>query len=360
MDTLPKKPVRPFFSSGPTAKRPGWSPAALNDTPIGRTHRSPPCQSRLDQMRKQMRKILDLPDDYVLMLTPGSATGALEMAIWNVLGPLPVDALAADPFGRNWGADLTALMGDQAQVHTASDFSVASVDNLQPGHDWTMVVNATPTGTWQLPPKRGAGDDGLTIVDITSAAFMHQFDWAHIDVAGFSWQKALGAEAQHGMLILSPKAQARLQAGPYRPLPKLMTIRDEYMNGLAVNTPSFLCVEDCLDALRWLDGIGGVAGAVERVTANANALDAHIRQSKYFKYAVDSDHRSPISVTFHLNSDAPRETYAHIAKILADHDAGFDLLGHRKTQPCLRVWCGPTVETDDIHALGPWLDYAAS
>ncbi len=354
-----RKPQRPYFSSGPTVKPVGWSPQAVAQRfPLGRTHRAPPCQALLDEARARTHALLNLPDDYVLMLTPGSATGALEMALWNLLGPLEADVLAADPFGHNWAQDGRSLLGDRAHVHTASDFSVPSLGALNPKRDGLMVVNATPTGTWQLPPARAADDPGLSMVDITSAAFLHDFDWSTIDVAGFSWQKALGGEAQHGMLILSPKAVARLEAGPYRPLPKMMTMRPEYLRGLAVNTPSFLAVADWLWLLDWAEGLGGLHALMARTRTNAQHVSEAIESSKHWQFAVEPGHRSNISMTLTLKDGGDRETYQALAKRLADAGAGFDLMGHRKAAPCLRIWCGPTVEAEDIQALMPWFDWA--
>ncbi|MEO1038550.1 MAG: phosphoserine transaminase [Pseudomonadota bacterium] len=370
------RPADPRFSSGPTRKRPGWEPSALSGAPVGRSHRSTTGKARIAEALERTSALLEIPHDYRVVLLPGSDTGAIEAAMWCLLGAKPVDLFAFDEFGRRWLTDardqlrLENLSLYEADYGHAPDFSAARDD-----HDIVFTWNATAAGV-RVPDADWIAADrtGLTLCDATSAAFAMPLAWDRLDVTTFSWQKCLGGEAQHGMAVLSPRARARLaDYRPPWPVPRVMNLfgaaaDDSAMfDGDVLNTPSLLAIEDYLDALRWAAREGGLAGLIARTEANVSALTRWVEARDWIDFLCpDPAVRSTTSVTLKFSSPqtaelSPAEARAlaaRMARLLAREDAAFDITGHKKARPGLRIWCGPTVETDDIVALGPWLDWA--
>ncbi len=371
-----QKPKNPNFSSGPCAKRPGWSLDALKAACLGRSHRSKPGKAKLQEAITLSRKILGLPDDYLLGIVAASDTGAVEMALWSLLGPRPVDVFAWDAFGKDWVTDvLKQLKIPNARSFVTPFGMLADLAQANFEHDLIFTWNGTTSGVcvpnadW-IPSQRS----GLTICDATSSAFALPMDWAKLDVVTYSWQKVLGGEAAHGVLILSPRAVKRLEEHqPSWPMPKLFRmVKDGKLNagifaGETINTPSMLCVEDAIDSLQWAEKIGGAKALQQRTQANFQALAAWVARTPWIEFlAKDPAHRSPTSVTLRFNDpqlDAlPAEEQFAFCKKLADllekEGAGNDINGYRDAPPGLRVWCGATVETADVTALTAWIDWA--
>jgi phosphoserine aminotransferase len=333
------RPARPFFSSGPCAKPPGWSPGLLDQRALGRSHRGSLGKARLADAIDRTHTLLQLPPDYRLGIVPASDTGAMEMAMWSLLGPRPVTVLAWESFGAGWVTDVAKQLKLDAEIHTANYGEICDLEGIDPASDVVFTWNGTTSGV--RVPNAGwiaADRTGLTICDATSAAFAQPIDWARIDVGTFSWQKALGGEAAHGMLVLSPRAVERLEREPApRPLPKIFRLTksgqliDGIFRGETINTPSMLCVEDWLLALDWAERTGGLNALIARADANAAALDRWVQGAAWIE---------------------------HLAKLLDQEDAAYDIGAYRDAPPGLRIWCGATVDTADIAALGPWLDWA--
>jgi phosphoserine aminotransferase len=378
MTTLPKpamRPARPEFSSGPCAKRPGWSPQNLSAAVLGRSHRGKPGKARLAEAIRQTREVLEVPDDYLVGITPGSDTGAVEMALWSLLGPRPVQLLAFESFGKDWVTDVVKQLKLPAEVLDAPYGALPDLARVNPEADLVFTWNGTTSGV-RVPNADFIAADraGLSICDATSACFAQPLDWAKLDVVTFSWQKALGGEAAHGMLILSPRAVARLESySPPWPMPKLFRMTKggkvnlEIFEGSTINTPSMLCVEDYLDALKWAAGIGGLAELQRRADANLAVLEAWAAKTAWVDFlAADRASRSNTSVCLKVVDPRiaalPAEAQADFAKKLASalekEQVAFDIGGYRDAPPGLRIWCGATVETDDVAALTPWLDWA--
>jgi phosphoserine aminotransferase len=369
------RPARPFFSSGPCAKRPGWTTAVLDTALTGRSHRSDPGKAKLKDAIDRTKALLGVPADYRCAIVPASDTGAMEIALWSLLGPRPVDLFAWESFGEEWVTDtVKQLKLKDARVLKAPYGEIADLKAADPAHDIVFTWNGTTSGV-RVPNADWIAADrkGLTLCDATSAAFAMDLAWDKLDVATFSWQKVLGGEAAHGMMVLSPRAVARLESHtPPWPLPKLFRLtkggklNEAVFEGETINTPSMLAVEDYLDALGWAEGLG-LAGLKARVDANAATLSRWIAEADWVDYlAADPSVRSTTSVCLkivdpaftRLSEDARHEAVKNLAALLEAEAVAFDVAGHRNAPPGLRVWCGATVEAKDIEALGPWLDWA--
>jgi phosphoserine aminotransferase len=365
------RPNRPYFSSGPCAKPPGWSPEKLDTSALGRSHRGTVGKAKLAEAIERTHALLRLPTDYRLGIVPASDTGAMEMAIWSLLGSRPVTMLAWESFGAGWVTDVAKQLKLDADIRTADYGQIADLRGIDPRNDLVFTWNGTtsgvrvPDGDWIAEER-----DGLSVCDATSGAFAQDIDWTKIDVGTFSWQKALGGEAAHGMLVLSPRAVERLEREPApRPLPKIFRLTkggkliDGIFKGETINTPSMLCVEDWLFALDWAERIGGLGALVARADANAAALDRWVKSADWIEHlAKDPAIRSNTSVCLEFadrsDEQANRARQKAIGKLLEQEDAAYDIAAYRDAPPGLRIWCGATVETSDIEALGPWLDWA--
>lgn len=370
------RPARPFFSSGPCAKRPGWTPQALNDALLGRSHRSKPGKAKLKEAIDRTKQVLGIPADYRVGIVAASDTGAVEMAMWSMLGPRPVDLFAWESFGEDWVTDVAKqLKLKDARILKAGYGELPDLTQADPTHDVVFLWNGTtsgvrvPNGDW-ISDKR----EGLTICDATSAAFAMKLPWDKLDVTTFSWQKVLGGEAAHGMLVLSPRAVARLESyTPPWPLPKIfrMTKGGKIVEGIfegeTINTPSMLALEDYLDALKWAEGVGGLDGLVGRAQSNLAVIDRWVQGSKWAAFlAQDEASRSNTSVCLKivdpwfagLSADAQAEAAKKIASVLEKEKVAYDVAAYRSAPSGLRIWCGATVEKADLEALTPWLDWA--
>jgi phosphoserine aminotransferase len=369
------RPARPEFSSGPCAKRPGWAPENLRSAILGRSHRSKPGKARLQAAIDRTREVLEVPADYLIGIVPGSDTGALEMALWSLLGPRPVQLLAFESFGKDWVTDVVKELKLPAEVLSAPYGALPDLSKVKPDADLVFTWNGTTSGV-RVPNAAfiAADRSGLTICDATSACFAQALDWPKLDVVTFSWQKALGGEAAHGVLILSPRAVARLESHtPSWPMPKLFRttkggkLNREIFEGATINTPSMLCVEDYLDTLRWAASIGGLAELRRRADENLAVLAAWVERTPWVEFlAADPATRSNTSVCLKVVDPAvtalPAEGQADFAKklaaILEKEGVAMDIGGYRDAPPGLRIWCGATVDADDLQALTPWLDWA--
>lgn len=371
-----RRPKNTLFSSGPCTKRPGWSVDVLKEACLGRSHRSKPGKSRLKTVLDRSRKLLGLPDDYRIAIVPASDTGAVEMALWSLLGPRDVDILAWESFGQGWVTDIVKQLKLQgARTINATYGSLPDLGAVDFGHDVVFTWNGTtsgvcvPNGDWIAADR-----EGLTICDATSAVFAYDLPWDKLDVTTYSWQKVLGGEAAHGMLVLSPRAVARLESyQPSWPLPKLFRMTkggklDEALfGGATINTPSMLCVEDALDALQWVSSIGGLAEMVARAQRNLGVLETWVAATPWVDFlAEDKASRSHTSVCLKivdpwfttLDAGAQSAAAKKISAELETEGVGFDVDGYRDAPPGLRIWCGGTVEEADLAALTPWLDWA--
>ncbi len=365
------RPARPFFSSGPCAKPPGWSAQALDTSALGRSHRGALGKAKLEEAIERTHALLRLPADYRLGIVPASDTGAMEMAIWSLLGTRPVTMLTWESFGAGWVTDVAKQLRLEADVRTANYGELPPLSGIDPASDIVFTWNGTTSGV-RVPNADWITDKrtGLAICDATSGAFTQDIDWPKIDVGTFSWQKALGGEAAHGMLVLSPRAVERLEREPApRPLPKIFRLTkggkliDGIFKGETINTPSMLCVEDWLFALSWAERIGGLPALIARADANAAALDRWVSRSDWIGHlAKDAAIRSNTSVCLQFadcsDAEANKARQKAIAKLLEAEDAAYDIGAYRDAPPGLRIWCGATVETADIEALTLWLDWA--
>ncbi len=372
-----KKPVVPNFSSGPCAKRPGWKLAALTGAPLGRSHRHKIGKAKLKLAIDLTRKVLNVPADYRIGIVPASDTGAVEMAMWTMLGARPVTMMAWESFGEGWITDaVKQLKLADCEVVTAGYGelpNLAKVDTKT--RDIVFTWNGTTSGV--RVPDAGwiaADREGITICDATSAAFAQDLDWAKLDVTTFSWQKVLGGEAAHGMLILSPRAVARLESyTPPRPLPKIfrLTSKGKLIEGIfegeTINTPSMLCVEDYIDALQWAEKIGGLPALMKRADANARAIASFVKANPWINFlAAKPKTRSNTSVCLKfvdaavtaLSPDEQAAFAKGVVSALEKDGVGYDLGSYRDAPPGLRIWCGATVQTRDVKALLPWVEKA--
>ena len=366
-NTLPDvRPERAFFSSGPCAKPPGWTASNLSIDSLGRSHRSKIGKTRLKRCIDLMRANLKLPDTHRIGIVPGSDTGAYEMAMWTMLGARPVTALAWESFGEGWVTDAVKQLKIDPTVIRADYGALPDLTEVDWSNDVLFTWNGTtsgvrvPDGEW-IPENR----EGLSFADATSAVFAYDLPWERIDVATFSWQKVLGGEGAHGVLILGPRAVERLESyTPAWPLPKLfrLTSKGKLIEGIfsgeTINTPSMLAVEDAISALEWVESIGGLDGAIRRCDANAAALSRIVDARDWLGHlAAAPALRSKTSVCLTVEG-ADEGRIKKMAALLEEKGAAYDIAGYRDAPAGLRIWCGATVETADIEALGPWLDWA--
>ena len=371
------RPARAYFSSGPCAKRPGWSIENLQDAPLGRSHRAGDVKSRLKLAIDRTREVLGVPDDFLIGIVPASDTGAVEMCLWSMLGARPVQVLAWESFSKDWVTDIVKqLKLTEAEAITAPFGQLPDLSRVRPDADLVFAWNGTTSGV-RVPNADFISNDreGIVICDATSAAFAQDLDWAKLDAITFSWQKVMGGEAAHGMLILSPRAVARLES--YKPawgLPKLfrMTkgegkVDKALFEGATINTPSMLCVEDYLDTLAWGQSIGGFEALKARCDRNTGALSRWVEKTAWIDFlAEDPATRSNTSVCLKvvdsriaaLPDEAQKAFAAKLSGKLQKEAVALDCNGYRDAPAGLRIWCGATVETSDIEALLPWLDWA--
>ncbi|QKS01761.1 phosphoserine transaminase [Sphingomonas sp. CL5.1] len=360
------RPARPHFSSGPCAKPPGWDASKLNAEVLGRSHRSKLGKQRLQYCIDLMREMLALPDTHRIGIVPGSDTGAFEMAMWTMLGARDVTCLAWESFGEGWVTDAVKQLNLEPTVHRADYGQLPDLDKVDWSSDVLFTWNGTTSGV-RVPDGEwiAADREGLSFADATSAVFAYDLPWDKIDVATFSWQKVLGGEGAHGVLILGPRAVERLENHtPAWPLPKVFRLvskgklAEGVFKGETINTPSMLAVEDAIFALEWAKSIGGARGLIARSDANAAALDKIVAERDWLGHlAVDKGIRSRTSVC--LTVEGADEAFIKaMAGLLEKEGAAFDVAGYRDAPAGLRIWCGATVDTADIAALGPWLDWA--
>ncbi len=370
-----RRPNSPLFSSGPCAKRPGWSPENLRNAFLGRSHRATEGKARLKAVIDEHRALLNIPDDYRIGIVPGSDTGAVEMALWSLLGARPSTILAWESFGSGWATDVVKqLKLADAEVVNAGYGELPDLSAVDWKRDVVFTWNGTTSGV-RVPNGDWIADDreGLAICDATSAVFAMEMPWEKLDVVTWSWQKVLGSEAAHGMLVLSPRAVERLESyTPAWPLPKVfrMTKGGKLIEGIfrgeTINTPSMLAVEDVLDALAWAKSIGGEKGMIARTAANAKVISDFVAKSDWLDYlAADEEIRSPSSVCLKitdrwftaLSDEDQAKAAKQLISILAKEEAALDIGAYRDAPAGLRIWAGATVEADDLAALMPWLDW---
>ncbi|HET9232343.1 MAG TPA: phosphoserine transaminase [Vitreimonas sp.] len=369
------RPADPRFSSGPTRKRPGWSLAALEGAALGRSHRSKLGKAKLKEAIDRTRALLEVPPDHKIAIVPASDTGAVEMAMWSMLGCRPVDVFAWESFGEEWITDAKVMKIDAA-LHVARPYgALPDFSKARKNADIIFTQNGTTSGA-RIPNFDwiAADRDGITINDCTSAAFAQPIEWGKCDVVTYSWQKVMGGEAAHGMIILSPRAVARLESyTPDRPLPKLFRMTkkgkldDELFEGATINTPSLLATEDYLDTLKWGESIGGLKALHARCDENAKVLHNWVAKTPWIANLVDDQAiRSNTGVCLtvidprvaSLSDEAQAEFAKRLAGLLEKEGVALDAASYRSAPPGLRIWCGATVETSDVAALTPWIEWA--
>ena len=381
MHTLAKpdvRPVNPNFSSGPCAKRPGWTVDTLSGAVLGRSHRSVEGKAKLQLVLDKTRLLLNLPKDYRIGIVAASDTGAFEMSLWSMLGAREVDILAWESFGHGWVMDVEKqLKLSNTRVFDAEYGKLPDLSEVDFSHDVVFLWNGTtsgvrvPNGDW-IPTDR----QGLTICDATSAIFAMELPWDKLDVVTYSWQKVMGGEAQHGMLILSPRAVSRLETyTPPRPIPKIFRLTSDgkliegIFTGATINTPSMLCVEDAIDGLNWAERVGGFKALVARSAANLEVLRKWVEGSKYVDFLAENPETiSSTSVCIKiiadwfsaLGLDEQRRTTKKISALLEEETVAYDINAYRDAPPGLRIWAGSTIEVTDLEALTPWIDWAIS
>lgn len=376
MEKPQRKPNNPNFSSGPCAKRPGWSFAALEGAMLGRSHRAGPLKAKLKEVIDLHKETLGIPADYRVGIVPASDTGAFEMALWSMLGARGVDVFAWEAFSTDWLKDVTGqLKISDVRKFEAPYGGIPDLSQADPARDTVFVWNGTtsgvrvPNGDW-ISAKR----EGLTFCDATSAVFAYDMPWEKLDVVTWSWQKVLGGEGAHGMLVLSPRAVARLESyTPDRPLPKIfrMTAKGKLNEGIfegaTINTPSMMAVEDCLDALRWVKMVGGLKGTIKRTEENYKAIENWVSKTGWIEFLAEKPETSSktsvcLKITdpwFAALPDADKEPFIKaMTKLLEKEGAGYDIAGYRDAPAGLRIWCGATVETADVQALIPWIEWS--
>ena len=370
------KPIRPEFSSGPCAKRPRWSLKFLNNSTLGRSHRHTIAKSKLQKVIDLTKSTLKIPNEYLVGIVPGSDTGAIEIAMWNLLGPRPVNMLVWDSFSSDWANDIKSqLKLENVHIYKVDYGKLPDLTNNPLKGDIVFNWNGTTAGVC-VPNANwiNSSRNGLTICDATSAAFAMDIDWSKLDVGTFSWQKCLGGEAGHGVLVLSPKAVERINSyNPPWPIPKLFQLRKngklnlEIFSGATINTPSMLCVEDFLDALNWTKEVGGLSGLISRSKNNLNIIKNWVSVSHWADFLCENvNNLSSTSICLKLTDpkiiDLPIEIKnnieKNIIKLLEIEKVAFDIGSYRSAPPGLRIWGGPTVENEDIKRLLPWLDWA--
>ena len=362
------KPARPFFSSGPCAKPPGWEASKLKTESLGRSHRAKIGKSRLQLAIDLMRDVLQVPDTHRIGIVPASDTGAYEMAMWTMLGARPVTACAWESFGEGWVTDAVKQLKIEPTVLRADYGQLPDLSSIDQSHDVLFTWNGTTSGV-RVPNGDWISDtrEGLTFNDATSAVFAYDMPWDKLDVTTFSWQKVLGGEGAHGVIILGPRAVERLESyTPTWPLPKIFrlmakgALAEGIFKGETINTPSMLAVEDVIFALEWAKSEGGLSGLMARSNANAAALGKIVADRSWLDHlAQDEATRSTTSVCLTVEG-ADEARIKQMASLLESEHAAYDIAGYRDAPAGLRIWCGATVDTADIEALGPWLDWAYS
>ncbi len=369
-NTPAARPANPRFSSGPCAKPPVFTLQSLADAPLGRSHRAAIGKAKLKQAIEETREILEVPADYKIGIVPASDTGAVEMALWSLLGARPVEMLAWESFGKGWVTDVVKQLKLDATVREADYGQIVDLSQVDFDKDVVFTWNGTTSGV-RVPDGAVIPADrkGLTICDATSAAFAMELPWDKLDVTTFSWQKVLGGEAAHGMLILSPRAVERLESyTPPWPLPKIFRLTkggkliEGIFEGATINTPSMLAVEDYLQALKWARSVGGLKGLIARADANSAVIERFVARHDWIDFlAEDPATRSNTSVCLKFTDPRIRDGAGFakaVAKRLEDEGVAFDIGAYRDAPPGLRIWCGGTVETADLEALMPWLEWA--
>ena len=369
------KPECLNFSSGPCTKRPGWSVDILKNASIGRSHRSPEGKLKLNSAIDLTRELLEIPEDYKIGIVPASDTGAIEMAMWNLLGSRPVEVLSWEVFGKDWKKDVEEQLKIPGSTYHDVEFGIIpDLNKINFDNDIIFTWNGTTSGAkvpnadW-IPNKR----KGLTLCDATSAVFAQELDWSKLDATTFSWQKVLGGEAAHGILILSPRAIELLENySPSWPIPKIFRLTknkkliEGVFRGETLNTPSMLCVEDYIDALEWVKSVGGYQGTIKRADHNFSIIKKWVDQSNWVDFLCESEENlsnTSVCLKFSNNlsklNELDQRAFAKaIGKLLNDEKVAYDIVNHRSAPPGLRIWAGATVESDDIAKLLPWLDWA--
>jgi len=370
------KPARPYFSSGPCAKRPGWTTSALDDAWLGRSHRAAGGKDKLKAVIDEHVRLLQIPEGYRCAIVPASDTGAVEMAMWNLLGERGVDMLGWESFGLDWCKDVQEQLKLDDVNYFKSDYGVLpDLSKIDTDRDVVFTWNGTTSGV-RVPNADWIKDDrkGLTICDATSAVFAYDMPWEKLDVVTWSWQKVLGSEAAHGMLVLSPRAAERLESfTPDRPLPKIFRLTkgnkliEGAFKGATLNSPSMLATEDCLDALKWVDSIGGLRATIDRSQQNFNAVNEWVQKTDWIDFLADDE--DTISFTsiclkitdpwFNEKSDDDRMAFVKLmVKMLEVEEVAYDIASYRAAPAGIRIWGGATVDPEDMKALMPWLDWA--
>ena len=376
MTEKPKnKPACLNFSSAPCTKRPGWSVDVLKDALLGRSHRSSEGKLKLNKAIEDTKELLSIPSDYKVGIVPASDTGAIEMAMWNLLGARPVEVLSWEVFGKDWKIDIEEqLKIPESNYHDVEFGLLPDLSKVNFDNDVIFTWNGTTSGV-RVPNADWIPDNrkGLTLCDATSAVFAQELDWNKLDATSFSWQKVLGGEAGHGMLILSPRAIEHLKKfTPSWPIPKIFRLTkngkviEGVFSGETLNTPSMLCVEDYLDVLSWVKSIGGSKGTIERAEKNFIIIDDWVKKNSWIEFlCLDRNNLSNTSVCLKFeqelakeDEDVQRDFAKSIGKILEEENVAFDIVNHRNAPPGLRIWCGATVEAGDLVALLPWIDWA--
>ncbi len=360
------KPKNPCFSSGPCAKRPGFSLCGLNETVLGRSHRSTLGKARLLESISKTKEILGIPDNYVTGIVPASDTGAIEMAMWNLLGARGVDVICFESFGISWAKDITKeLKLQNVNVYSADYGELPDLSQINFNNDVVFTWNGTTSGV-KIPDGEFIPEirDGLTICDATSAVFAMDIPWKKLDAVTFSWQKVLGGEGAHGMLVLSPRAVERLENyKPSWPMPKIFRLRKDgklnadIFKGSTINTPSMLCNEDYLDALNWAESIGGLPELKNRSARNLHVIERFVETHEWLDFlAKDKSIRSNTSVCLTVN--LPSDKLKKLVKLMEDEQAAYDIASYRDAPDGLRFWCGATVEAADLEIMLQWLEWA--
>jgi phosphoserine aminotransferase len=369
-------PANPHFSSGPCVKRPGWSPNVLAGAVVGRSHRSNLAKGRIREVLRLTRKLLRVPDDYYVAITPASDTGAFEMALWSMLGSRGVDVLVWDSFGAGWATDIVQELSlENVNIIKANYGDIADFSQVRFDHDVVFTWNGTTSGVC-VPDGEWISDhrSGLTFCDATSAVFAIALPWPSLDIVTYSWQKVLGGEAQHGVIILSPRAYSRLETWkPQWPMPKIFRMAKNgvpikgFFEAGTINTPSMLCIEDVLDSLRWAESIGGADELICRSRSNFSIIEDWVEATSWIDFlASSSATRSPTSVCLKivdpwfaaLTSSSKQDFVDRLCSLLQEERAAFDINGYRDAPPGIRLWAGATVEKNNIVSLLPWLDWA--
>lgn len=362
------KPASPCFSSGPCKKRPGYDLATvLEDAPLGRSHRSKLGKEKISEALRRTREILQLPDDYLCAIVPASDTGAIEMAMWSMLGERPVTVAHWDSFGKGWMTDIVKHLKLSNTTELEADYGeIPDLSTVDKTNDLVFTFNGTTSGVRVPEGLDFIADDreGLSICDATSAVFAMRVPWNKIDVATYSWQKVLGGEAAHGMLILSPRAVERLESyTPPWPLPKVFRMTkkgkldDKLFEGNVINTVSMMCVEDYIDALKWCEQIGGLDALVKRSSDNLGVIEKFVERNKWASFlAKDKNIRSSTSVCLTLDLEASK--VKQLEKLLEKEGVAFDINSYRDAPPGLRIWCGATVDSSDLESLMSWIEWA--